>query len=148
TIQNNDRRRHHVVGKPPTYMRAQLTGIRRTTRSQNNVANKLRAARTAFPRHNRRLRYAPMPQKRSLDLPKLNAKTANLNLLVRQPHTPKTTPPRPAPNAPAAVPPTPRTPKPTRNKAPRRQAPTPQIPPPTARPRNVKLPNNPNRHGL
>src|SRR5262249_48508635 len=47
TIQNNNRRRHHVIGKPRTNMRAQLASFRRTTRSQNNVANKLAAARIA-----------------------------------------------------------------------------------------------------
>src|SRR5262249_23173505 len=86
SVQNNNRRRHHVVGKPPTYMRAQLASIRRTTRSQNHIANKLAASHTARPRHNRRLRYASMPQQRRLDLPKLNAKTAHLNLLVRPTH--------------------------------------------------------------
>src|SRR5262249_8058065 len=129
-------------------MRAQLTGIRRTTRSQNHIANKLRAARTTFPRHTRRLRYAPMPQKRSLDLPKLNAKTANLNLLVRTTHKLQNSIPAPARQVPAAVHPTTRSAKPIRNKALRRQGPTTQIAPRNARPRNVKLPNNPNRHRL
>src|SRR5262249_23300824 len=111
-------------------MRAQLTGIRRTTRSQNNLANKLRAARPGFPRHNRRLRYAPMPQKRSLDLPKLNAKTANLNLLVRTTHKLQNSIPAPARQVPAAVHPTPRSAKSIRNKALRRQGPTTQTDPP------------------
>src|SRR5262245_45674125 len=148
SVQNNNRRRNHVVGKPPTDMRAQLAGIRRTTRSQNHVANKLRAARTATARHNRRLRYAPMPQQRSLDLPKLNAKTAHLNLLVRTTHKLQNSIPAPARQVPAAVHPAPRSAKPIRNKALRCQCPTTQIAPRTARPRNVKLPNNPNRHRL
>src|SRR5262245_42326488 len=148
SVQNNNRRRNHVVGKPPTYMRAQLTSIRRTTRSQNHVANKLRAARTATARHNRRLRYAPMPQQRSLDLPKLNAKTAHLNLLVRTTHKLQNSIPAPARQVPAAVHPAPRSAKPIRNKALRCQCPTTQIAPRNARPRNVKLPNNPNRHRL
>src|SRR5881296_520573 len=118
-------------------MRAQLTGIRRTTRSQNNVANKLRAARTALPRHNRRLRYAPMPQQRRLDLPKLNAKTANLNLLVRTTHKLQNSIPAPARQVPAAVHPAPRSAKPVRNKTLRRQPATPNIPAPNPSPRNV-----------
>src|SRR5438094_8847232 len=129
-------------------MRAQLTGIRRTTRSQNNVANKLRAARTALPRHNRRLRYAPMPQQRRLDLPKLNAKTANLNLLVRTTHKLQNSIPAPARQVPAAVHPAPRSAKPIRNKALRRQTATPNISAPNPSTRNVKLPNNTNRYRL
>src|SRR5262249_36664738 len=148
TIQNNNRRRHHVIGKPRTNMRAQLASFRRTTRSQNNVANKLAAARIAAARNHRSLRYAPMPQKRSLDLPKLNAKSANLNLMVRATHKLQNSIPAPAHQVPAAVHPTPRSPKPIRNKTLRCQTTTTQIPPPNSRTRNVKLPNNPNRHRL
>src|SRR5262245_25872469 len=148
SVQNNNRRRHHVVGKPPTYMRAQLASIRRTTRSQNHIANKLAASHTARPRHNRRLRYASMPQQRRLDLPKLNAKTAHLNLLVRPTHKLQHSIPTPARQVPAAVHPTTRSSKPIRNKALRCQCPTTQIAPRNARSRNVKLPNNPNRHRL
>src|SRR5262249_52344948 len=148
TIQNNNRRRHHVIGKPRTNMRAQLASFRRTTRSQNNVANKLAAARIAAARNHRSLRYAPMPQKRSLDLPKLNAKSANLNLMVRATHKLQTSIPAPARQVPAAVHPTPRSPKPIRNKTLRCQTTTTQIPPPNSRTRNVKPPNNPNRHRL
>src|SRR5262249_43481693 len=147
-IQNNNRRRHHVIGKPRTNMRAQLASFRRTTRSQNNVANKLAAARIAAARNHRSLRYAPMPQKRSLDLPKLNAKSANLNLMVRATHKLRNSIPAPARQVPAAVHPTPRSPKPIRNKTLRCQTTTTQIPPPNSRTRNVKLPNNPNRHRL
>src|SRR5262249_213572 len=129
-------------------MRAQLTGIRRTTRSQNHIANKLRAARTAFPRHNRPLRHAPIPQKPTPAPPKPNAKTANLNLPAPTTHKLQNSTPTPARQVPAAVHPTTRSAKPIRNKALRRQGPTTQIAPRNARPRNVKLPNNPNRHRL
>src|SRR5262249_880756 len=108
----------------------------------------LRAARTATARHNRRLRYAPMPQQRSLDLPKLNAKTAHLNLLVRTTHKLQNSIPAPARQVPPAVHPAPRSPKPIRNKAPRRHCPSTQSPRETPRPRNEKPPNTPNRHGL
>src|SRR5262245_33647618 len=148
SVQTTTARRHHVVGKPPTYMRAQLASIRRTTRSQNHIANKLAASHTARPRHNRRLRYASMPQQRRLDLPKLNAKTAHLNLLVRSTHKLQNSIPTPARQVPAAVHPTTRSSKPIRNKALRCQCPTTQIAPRNARSRNVKLPNNPNRHRL
>src|SRR5262249_39813491 len=86
------------------------------------------------------------PQKRSLDLPKLNAKSANLNLMVRATHKLQNSIPAPARQVPAAVHPTPRSPKPIRNKTLRCQTTTTQIPPPNSRTRNVKLPNNPNRH--
>src|SRR5262249_23645845 len=106
--------------------------------------NKLAASHTARPRHNRRLRYASMPQQRRLDLPKLNAKTAHLNLLVRPTHKLQNSIPTPARQVPAAVHPTTRSSKPIRNKALRCQCPTTQIAPRNARSRNVKLPNNPN----
>src|SRR5712691_6026949 len=50
SIQHNYRCRHHVVGKPRTNMRAQLISLRITTRSQNDIANKLRAPRTSRAR--------------------------------------------------------------------------------------------------
>src|SRR5262245_9442356 len=129
-------------------MPAQLISIRRTTRSQNHVANKLGTSPTARPRHNRRLRYAPMPQQRCLHLPKLNAKTAHLHLLVRATHKLQNSIPAPARQVPAAVHPTPRSTKPIRNKALRCQTTTTQIPTRNSRPRDVKLPNYPNRHSL
>src|SRR5262245_12248543 len=129
-------------------MPAQLISIRQTTRSPNHVPNMLGSSPTARPRHNRRLRYAPMPQQRRLDLPKLNAKSAHLHLLVRATHKLQNSIPAPARQVPAAVHPTPRSPKPIRNKTLRCQTTTTQIPPPNSRTRNVKLPNNPNRHRL
>src|SRR6267143_6258288 len=89
-----------------------------------------------------------MPQKRRLDLPRLNAKTAHLNLLVRAPHKLQCSIPAPARQVPAAVHPSPRSTKPIRNKAPPSQTPATQITTRHNRSRNVKLPNNPNRNRL
>src|SRR5258707_1352252 len=89
-----------------------------------------------------------MPQKRRLDLPRLNAKTAHLNLLVRAPHKLQCSIPAPARQVPAAVHPTPRSTKPIRNKAPPSETHATQITTRHTRSRNVKLPNNPNRNRL
>src|SRR5499433_2321501 len=144
TIQNNDRRRHHVVGKARPNMRPQRRRIRR----QNNIANKLLATRPIQARNHNSLRHAFMPQQRCLDLPRLNAEAANLELMVRAPHKLQNPIPAPARQVPAAVHPAPRSTKPIRNKALRRQPATPNIPPPNPSPRDVKLPNNPSRHRL
>src|SRR5262249_45616687 len=126
-----------------TNMRAQLASFRRTTRSQNNVANKLAAARIASARNHRSLRYAPMPQKRSLDLPKLNAKSANLNLMVRATHKLQNSIPAPARQVPGAVQPNPRHPKPNPNKTAPWQTPTTPNPPANPPPPKGKAPNHP-----
>src|SRR5438046_2675634 len=148
TIQNNDRRRHHVLGKPRTNMRSQLTSIRRTTRSQNNVADKLGTPRASRARDNRSLRDTTMPQQRRLDLPRLNAKSADLHLLVRAPHKLQHPIPAPARKIPAAVHAAARSRKPVRNKALPSQTSTAQITARNTSPRYVKLPNYPNRHRL
>src|SRR5437867_10939411 len=148
TIQNNDRRRHHVLGKPRTNMRSQLTSVRRTTRSQNNVADKLGTPRAPRARDNRSLRYTTMPQQRRLDLPRLNAKSADLHLLVRATHKLQHSIPAPARKIPAAVHPAARSSKPVRNKALPSQTTTAQITARNTSPRYVKLPNYPNRHWL
>src|SRR5262249_13740068 len=129
-------------------MRTQPSRIRITPRRQNNVADKLRNPHPIHARNNNSLRHARMPQQRCLDLPRLNAEAANLNLLVRPPHTPQTPTPAPAPKPPAALHPPPRSPIPIRTKALRRQPATPDIPTPNPSPRDVKLSNNPNRHRL
>src|SRR5262249_14959490 len=129
-------------------MRTQPSRIRITPRRQNHVADKLRNPHPIHARHHNGLRHAFMPQQRCLDLPRLNAEAANLDLLVRAPHQLQTPTAPPPPQAPAAVHPPPRTPIPTPNKAPRRQPATPDIPTPNPSPRDVKLPNNPNRHRL
>src|SRR5499433_2305605 len=148
TIQNNDRRRHHVVGKARPNMRPQRRRIRSRTRRQNNIANKLLTPRPIQARDHNSLRHAFMPQQRCLDLPWLNAEAANLDLMVRAPHKLQNPIPAPARQVPAAVHPAPRSAKPIRNKALRRQPATPNIPTTNPSPRDVKLPNNPNRHRL
>src|SRR5262245_22768656 len=129
-------------------MPAQLISIRQTTRSQNHVANKLGTSPTARPRHNRRLRYAPMPQQRRLDLPKLNAKTAHLHLLVRATHKLQNSIPAPARQVPAAVHPTPHSNKPIRNKKLPCTNTTTQTPTPHSHPKDQNHPNYPNMHRL
>src|SRR5215470_16841522 len=129
-------------------MRTQPSRVRITPRRQNHVAHKLRNPHPIHARNNNGLRHARMPQQRCLDLPRLNAEAANLNLLVRAPHKLQNPIPAPARQVPAAVHPAPRSTIPIRNKALRRQPATPNIPTTNPSPRDVKLPNNPNRHRL
>src|SRR5436190_14055475 len=111
-------------------MRTQPGRIDRPPSRRNHVADKLRAARAIHARNNRSLRYAPIPKQRSLDLPRLNPETANLNLLVRATHKLQHPIKPPARQVPAAVHPTPRPTKPIRNKALRPHPPPPPTPPP------------------
>src|SRR5215471_17605736 len=129
-------------------MRTQPRHIRIRPSRQNNIADKLLAPRAIRPRNNRSLRHARMPHQRRLDLPRLNAEAANLNLMVRAPHKLQNPIPAPARQVPAAVHPPPRSTKPIRNKALTRQSAATNIPPPNPSTRNVKLPNNTNRHRL
>src|SRR5499433_3590237 len=129
-------------------MRTQRRTIRLPPSRQNNIANKLRTPRPIRPRNNRRLRHALMPHQRRLDLPRLNPEAANLNLMVRAPHKLQNPIPAPARQVPAAVHPAPRSPIPVRNKTLTRQGATTNISTPNPGPRNVKLPNNSNRHRL
>src|SRR5262245_22931354 len=129
-------------------MRPQRRRIRLRTSRQNNIANKLLAPRTIRPRNNNRLRHARVPNQRCLDLPRLNAKTADLELMVRTPHKLQNPIPAPARQVPAAVHPAPRSSIAVRNKTLRRQTPAPNIPAPNPSATTVKLPNNPNTHRL
>ncbi len=129
-------------------MRTQRTRINRPTRRRNNIADKLQTSRAIRARNNRSLRDTPLPKQRRLDLPRLNPKPANLDLLVRAPHKLQHPIKPPARQVPAAVHPPPRATKPIRNKALRSQPTTTQIAPPNSSSRNVKLPNNPNRDRL
>src|SRR5262249_42887499 len=81
-------------------MRTQRRRIRLRTSRQNNIANKLRAPRTIRPRNHNRLRHARVPNQRCLDLPRLNAEAAYLNLMVRAPHKLQTPIGPPAPQPP------------------------------------------------
>src|ERR1700747_3641220 len=129
-------------------MRPQRRRIRLRPSRQNNIANKLRNPRPIRARNHNRLRHTRVPNQRGLDLPRLNAETADLNLMVRSPHKLQNPIPAPARQVPAAVHPAPRSAKPVRNKALLRQAPAPNIPPTNPSTRNVKLPDNPNRYRL
>src|SRR6266404_4126643 len=148
TIQKHDRRRHHVVGKARSNMRPQRRPIRSRPSRQNNIANKLQNPRPIRARNHNRLRHTRVPNQRGLDLPRLNAEAANLNLMVRSPHKLQNPIPAPARQVPAAVHPAPRSAKPVRNKALPRQTATPNISAPNPSTRNVKLPNNTNRYRL
>src|SRR5436309_7311517 len=79
TIHNNDRRRHHVLGKPRSNMRSQLTSIRRTTRSQNNVADKLGTPRPPAAAENGGRDYPTCPNspRPTPPSPKPNPRTLN-----------------------------------------------------------------------
>src|SRR6516165_1055836 len=130
-------------------MRTQQASINRTTSRRDNIANKLMMPpRSITARYNRSLRYARVQKQRCLNLPRLNPKTADLNLMVRSTHklqNPVRPPPR---QIPAAVHPGPRSTKPVGNKALPRQPSTTQIPTRYSAPRYVKLPNNPNSNRL
>src|SRR5262244_3593389 len=129
-------------------MRTQRRRIRLPTSRHNNIADKLRAPRTIRPRNNHSLRHARVPNQRGLDLPRLNAEAANLNLMVRTPHKLQNPIGAPARQVPAAVHPAARSTIPVRNKTLRRQTTAPNIAAPNPSTRNVKLPNNPNRNRL
>src|SRR6516162_7564243 len=130
-------------------MRTQQASINRTTSRRDNIANKLMMPpRSITARYNRSLRYARAQKQRCLNLPRLNPKTADLNLMVRSTHklqNPVRPPPR---QIPAAVHPGPRSTNPVRNKTLPAQPSTTQIPARYSAPRYVKLPNNPNSNRL
>src|ERR1700752_5137954 len=129
-------------------MRTQRRPIHSRTRRQNHIADKLRTTRPIRARNHNRLRHIRVPNQRGLDLPRLNAEAANLDLMVRSPHKLQNPIPAPARQVPAAVHPAPRSAKPVRNKALPRQTPASNIPAPNPSTRDVKLPNDPNRNRL
>src|SRR5437870_1784565 len=129
-------------------MRPQLRRTRSRPSRQNYIANKLRNPRPIRARNHNRLRHIRVPNQRGLDLPRLNAEAANLNLMVRSPHKLQNPIPAPARQVPAAVHPAPRSTKAVRNKALPRHTPAPHKPPPHPSTRNVKLPDNPNSYRL
>src|SRR2546423_4069263 len=129
-------------------MRPQRRTIHLRPSRQNNIANKLRNPRPIQARNHNRLRHIRVPNQRGLELPRLNAEAANLNLMVRSPHKLQNPIPAPARQVPAAVHPAPRSTKAVRNKALPRQTATPNIPPTNPSTRTAKLPDNPNRHRL
>src|SRR5262249_5640222 len=112
TSKLNDRSRHHVFREQAPNMRTQQSSINRTTSRRYNITNKLlMPPRSITPRYNRSLRHARVRKQRCLNLPRLNPKPADLNLMVRSTHklqNPIRTPPR---QVPAAVHPCPRSTK-------------------------------------
>src|SRR4029077_19301837 len=147
-IKLNNRRRYHVIRKPRPQMPAQAPHINRTPWRRHHIADKLRAPRPFTSPNHRSLRHTRMTTQRRLNLPRLNAKTANLNLMVRATHKLQnsiTPPPR---QVPAAVHPSPRSPKPVRNKALPSQPAAANIAATYPTAGYVKLPNNPNSYRL
>src|SRR2546429_417559 len=126
-------------------MRAQFPSFNRKSSRRYNIANKLTAPTTLTARNNRRLRYTRVTTQRSLNLPRLNAKTTNLDLMARAPNKPQSPTPAPAPQAPAAVHPPTRSPNPARNKAPPSHPAATNIAASNTPTGYVKLPNYPNR---
>src|SRR5258705_1896559 len=129
-------------------MRAQFPSFNRKTSRRYNIANKLTAPTTLTARNNRRLRYTRMTTQRSLNLSRLNAKTTNLDLMVRAPNKLQYSVPAPTRQVPTAVHPTTRSAKPVRNKALPRQTAATNIATTNTRTGYVKLPNYPNRYRL
>src|SRR5215475_15530070 len=149
TIQNHIRRRNHVLGKKPPNMRSQLLRRRRTSPSRNHIRHQPLAAPTAvLARNHRRLRYTPMPNQRSLDLPRLNPEPAHLHLRVRTPQKLQNPVRSPARQVPGAVHPAPRSTMRVRNKPLRRQPRSAQIAARQPRARDVQLPAYPSRNRL
>src|SRR3954452_25382883 len=148
TIQHHKRRRHHVLGKAPPQMRTQQRSIRNRSTRRNNIANQPLAPGTVLARDHRSLRNIPMPNQRSLDLPRLDPEPAHLHLRIRTPQElqhPVTTPAR---QVPGAVHPASRNTERVRDKPFRRQPRTAHIATRKTRPRNVKLPAHTSRYRL
>src|SRR5262245_28697917 len=148
TFKLNNRRRNHVIRKPRPHVRAQLPSINRTASRRHHIANKLRAPRPFTARNHRSLRHTRMTPQRRLNLPRLNAKTANLHLMVRTTHKLQNSIRPPPRQVPAAVHPSPRSPKPVRNKALPSQPTAANIAATYPTAGYVKLPNYPNSHRL
>src|ERR1043166_5333604 len=142
------RRRHHVVREPQTNMRAQIPSINRTPSRRYHIANKLPAPTTLSARNHRSLRHTRVSAQRRLNLPRLNAETANLDLMVRTTHKLQNSINSPPRQVPAAVHPRTRSAKPVRYKTLPSEPTATNIAPTNTTPRDVKLPNNPNRHRL
>src|SRR5215469_14971725 len=142
------RRRHHVVRKPRTNMRAQLHSINRTARRRNHIANKLPAPSPLSARNHRSLRHTRVTAQRRLDLPRLNAETTHLDLMVGATHKLQNSIKPPPRQVPAAVHPCSRSAKPVRYKTLPSEPTAPDIAPTNTTPRDVKLPNYPNCHRL
>ena len=129
-------------------MPAQHPRIRNLPRRRYNIGNKLLATPMILARNHRTLRHSTMPKQPRLDLPRLYAKTAKLDLPIRE--TAKLDiAVRPIPTQiPGPVHPAAPGPIPVRNKTFRRQTATTNIATRYPRSRYIKLPHNPNRNRL
>ena len=99
TIQNHQRRRHHVVRQPQPKMRPQRRSIDRRPRRRHHIANQPLAPSRILARNHRALGNPSLPQQRRLDLARLNAEPAQLDL--PRPPGPQTPEPRPPASAPS-----------------------------------------------
>src|SRR5215469_2944030 len=147
-IQNHNRRRHHVVRQAATQMLAQPRNLNRAPQSRNHISNQPLVARRVLPRKHRRLRHAPFPHQRRLDLARLNAEAAHLHLAVGAPQELQNPVKTPARQVPGPVHPAPRRTKRIGHKPLRRQTRPTQIAPRKPRSRNVKLSPYPSRYWL
>src|SRR5436190_16545001 len=129
-------------------MRAQLPSINRTASRRNHIAHKLHAPTTLTARNHRRLRHTRVSAQRRLNLPRLNAETTHLDLMVRTTNKLQNSINPPPRQVPAAVHPCPRSAKPVRYKTLPSEPTAPYIAPANPSSRDVKLPNNPNSHRL
>src|SRR5919109_4384225 len=129
-------------------MRAQLPSINRTPSRRYHIAHKLRAPSPLTARNHRSLRHTPVTTQRCLDLPRLNAETAHLDLMVRATHKLQNSIQPPPRQVPAAVHPSTRSAKPVRNKTLPSEPAAPNIAPTNTTAGDVKLPNYPNSHRL
>src|SRR5262245_11993968 len=148
TIQNNIPRRHHLLGKKPTHMRAQLLRRRRTLPSRNHIGHQPLTAPSVLARNHRSLRNILMPDQGSLDLPRLDAEAAHLHLRIRTSQKlqhPVRPPPR---QVPGPVHPAPRRSMRVRHKPLRGQPRSSQIAARQPRTRDVELPAHTSRNRL
>src|SRR5438045_2073412 len=130
-------------------MRAQIPSINRTPSRRNHIANKLLSAPSPLSaRNHRSLRHTRVTTQRRLNLPRLNAETANLDLMVRTTHKLQNSINPPPRQVPAAVHPRTRSAKPVRYKTLPSQPTATNIAPPNPPPRDANLPNTPTSHRL
>ncbi len=128
-------------------MRAQRRGIGSLT-GRHHIGHQPLVARLILAGNHRRLRHPGMAQQRRLDLARLDAEAAQLDLRIRPPEkvqNPVGAPPR---QIAGAVHPAPRRTKRVGHKPLRRQPGALQIAPRKTRPGYVKLPHNARRHRL
>ena len=147
-LQHHQRSRHHVVGKPLGQRRPQRSRIDRTTRRRHHIAHQPPLPGHILARDHRRLRNPRTAHQRSLDLARLDAEPAQLQLRIRAPQELQHPVRTPARQIPGPVHPPAAAPMPVGNKPLRRQSRTTQITPRKPRTRNVKLPHNTRRHRL